>query len=72
MSILKGEIQLAKIVLDIEDESLIEEVKNFLLINQEEELPEQVKDSINKSISQANSGNLISLEGFKKRHFSKK
>lgn len=69
---LEDKIQLTKMVLDIEDESLIEQVKSFLLPNQEEELPKHVKESIIRSISQANSRNLISLAEFKTKHFSKK
>ncbi len=72
MSILEAKIELAKMVLDIEDESLIEQVKGLLLLNQEEELPTHIKESINKSISQADSGNTISLEEFKIKHFSKR
>ena len=71
MSILEEKIELAKMVLDIEDESLIEQMKGLLLL-QEDNLPQHIKESINKSIEQANSGNLISLEEFKIKHLSKK
>lgn len=47
-------------------------MKGLLLLNQEEDLPPHVKENINKPIERANSGNLISLEEFKMKHFSKK
>lgn len=72
MSILEDKIQLAKVVLDIEYEGLIEQVKSFLLFKQEEDLPNYVKESIDKSVAQANNGNLISLEEFKAKHFAQK
>lgn len=71
MSILQEKIELAKMVLDIEDESIIEQMK-VLLLNQAQNLPPHVKESIDKSIEQANSGKLISLEEFKMKHFFSK
>jgi chaperonin GroEL (HSP60 family) len=76
MSILEAKIELARMVLDIEDESLIEQVKNLISFNQEEEgnsdFPSHIKESVIKSIAQADSGNTISLEKFKQKHFSKR
>ncbi len=66
ISILEDKIQLAKMVLDIEDESIIEQVKSFLLINMEDEkvdsLPPFVKQGLKESLEQANAGEFISYQ----------
>ena len=64
MSILEAKIELAKMVLDIEDERLIEQVKGLLLIQQREEkfddLPLIVKEGLKESLQQANNKDFIS------------
>lgn len=64
MSILEDKIQLAKMVLDIEDESLIEQIKG-LLLNQEEnfdDVPFQVKEDLKVSLIQAENKEFISYQ----------
>jgi hypothetical protein len=53
MSILEDKITLAKMVLNVEDESLIEELKGLLILNYEEkfdDLPLHVKEDLKISI----------------------
>lgn len=73
MSILEDKITLAKMVLNVEDESLIEELKGLLILNYEEkfdDLPLHVKEDLKKSIEQANNREFSSVEeGFEEKHF---
>lgn len=65
MSILEDKIQLAKMVLDIEDESLIEQVKDFLTASNTdtiENLPQFVKQGLEKSLEQANAREFVSYQ----------
>ncbi len=76
MSILEEKIELAKMVLDLEDLNLIRQIKDLLLNNNHQEnledLPQHVKEGVIEGLAQAERGELISFDEFKAKHFSVK
>lgn len=63
---LKAEkIELAKMLLDTQDETLVQQIRALFKIREKDiwdELPEHVKKGINKSRKQAQNGELIPFE----------
>ena len=68
MDIQAEKIALARIILDIDDEDVISQIKWLLQTNNEllSDLPAQAADGIRESISQADRGEFIALDDVKK------
>ena len=69
MNIQTEKIELAKRILDTDDEALIGKIKLLFKSNDEllwNELPEYVRQGIDESIGQANRGEFISLDEVKR------